>query len=329
MSENLLHQIRDDLATGEAFSDSLRKAMILATRLRSDDLKQWVKSELNGYTSLDNLPRYRNLTCRSYMDYQVFNYSSIQLVSRVPINFDIKYMYVAEILDGSGTLEDIIQKGRQDARSVLQLDWPSSPFQILSEEIAKQGGQLTRAWKEVSISDVIQIIESAKNRLLEFVLELENEAENSGSGLKELNQAQITNIFNNIIMDTAEIAVQGVEKMTVFDQRGQKVNYQYNAAGNINFGSVHNKFEVIEELQKVQDELSLAIKAGEVNEDTATDADYQMKKAVQQAKKNEPDKKKILEHLNNVKSLIGEIVTLAALVKGISEAIQSVQTFFP
>ncbi len=90
--------------------------------------------------------------------------------------------------------------------------------------------------------------------------------------------------------------------MTVFDQRGQKVNYQYNAAGNINFGSVHNKFGVIEELQKLQDDLSLAIQAGELNEDTATDADYQMKKAVQQAKKDEPDKKKILGHLDNVKS---------------------------
>lgn len=328
MSENLLHQIRDDLAMGGSFSDSLRKVMILGTRLRSEDLKHWVKNELNGYTSIEDLPAYRILACRSFMDYQALGYGSLHLLSRVPINFDIEYMRVAEILGGVGTLEDIIKKGNQDARSVLQLDWPSSPFQVLSAEIAKQGGQLTRAWKEVSISDVTQIIESAKNRLLEFVLELENEAENSGSRLKELNQAQITNIFHSIIMDNAEISVQGVEKMTVFDQRGQKVNYQYNAAGNINFGSVHNKFEVIEELQKVQDELSLAIKAGELDEDTATDVDYQMKKAVQQAKKNEPNKKKILEHLNNVKSLIGGIVTLAGLVKGISEAIQSVQTFF-
>jgi hypothetical protein len=29
--------------------------------------------------------------------------------------------------------------------------------------------------------------------------------------------------------------------MSVFDQRGQHVNYQYNACGDINFGQVQNR----------------------------------------------------------------------------------------
>lgn len=116
--------------------------------------------------------------------------------------------------------------------------------------------------------------------------------------------------------------------MTIFDQRGQHVNYQYNAAGDINFGSVHNRVEVIEELEKLQNELSTAIQVGSLDEDAATDAEYHMKKAVQQAKKDNPDKKRIIDHLGNVKALIGGITMLAGLVKGISEAIQAVQTFF-
>ncbi len=117
--------------------------------------------------------------------------------------------------------------------------------------------------------------------------------------------------------------------MTIFDQRGQTVNYQYNAAGNIDFGTVRNKVSVIEELEKLQSELSSAIDAGALDEDTAIDAEYQMKKAIQQAKKNEPNKKTIQEHLTNIKSMITDVTVLAGLVKGVSEAIKAVQVFFP
>jgi myo-inositol-1-phosphate synthase len=48
--------------------------------------------------------------------------------------------------------------------------------------------------------------------------------------------------------------------MPVFDQRGQKVTYQYNAAGDINFGNVQNRADLISELKKLKDEIS---KAGE------------------------------------------------------------------
>jgi hypothetical protein len=121
MSENLLHQIRDDLATGGSFSDSLRKAMMLGTRLRSDNLKHWVKNELNGYANSEDLPTYRILSCRSFMDYQALGYGSLYLLSRVPINLDIEYMRVAKIRGGVGTLEDIIQKGNKDASSATML----------------------------------------------------------------------------------------------------------------------------------------------------------------------------------------------------------------
>ena len=48
--------------------------------------------------------------------------------------------------------------------------------------------------------------------------------------------------------------------MTVFDQRGQQVTYQYNAAGDINFGAVQNKADVVGELKNLQAELAGAIR---------------------------------------------------------------------
>ena len=82
--------------------------------------------------------------------------------------------------------------------------------------------------------------------------------------------------------------------MTVFDQRGQHVTYQYNAAGDINFGAVQNKVDVVVQLEKLRTEMSTAIESGVFDEETATDARYQLDKAVQQAKKPEPEKKGVL-----------------------------------
>ncbi|MBI2332645.1 MAG: hypothetical protein HYU84_10890 [Chloroflexi bacterium] len=43
--------------------------------------------------------------------------------------------------------------------------------------------------------------------------------------------------------------------MATFDQRKQKVNTQYNIAGNVNFSNVDNGIEFVRELQKLRDEI--------------------------------------------------------------------------
>lgn len=116
--------------------------------------------------------------------------------------------------------------------------------------------------------------------------------------------------------------------MAVFDQRNQKVNYQYNAAGDINFGAVQNRVDLANELEKLHIELVKAIKANVLDEDTATDAEYNLKKAVQQAKNPEPDKKSILEHLNEAKALIDGIASAAGLVSAFATAIELVHRLF-
>ena len=116
--------------------------------------------------------------------------------------------------------------------------------------------------------------------------------------------------------------------MTVFDQRNQHVNYQYNAAGDINFGAVQNKVDVVGELEKLRVEMSKAIEAGILDEETATDAKYQLDKAVQQAKKPEPDKKSVLDYLTAAKDLIAEVAGAAGLVTALVQAAEVVQKFF-
>ncbi len=116
--------------------------------------------------------------------------------------------------------------------------------------------------------------------------------------------------------------------MAVFDQRGQHVTYQYNAAGDVNFGVVQNKVDVVGQLEELRAELARAIEANVFDEETATDAEYQLKKAVQQAKKPEPDKKSVLDHLNEAKALIGGVAAAGGMVAALVQAAEVVQKFF-
>ena len=116
--------------------------------------------------------------------------------------------------------------------------------------------------------------------------------------------------------------------MAIFDQRGQHVTYQYNAAGNINFGAIENQVDVVHELEKLQADLTQAIQAGIFDEEVATDADYQLTKAVQQAKKSEPDKKTFLEHLSGTKTLIEGVTAASGLVTALGKAVELVQKLF-
>lgn len=46
----------------EPVANLLRRAKILAYKLKSDDLASWVEKELNGYKNKDEVPEYRIFT---------------------------------------------------------------------------------------------------------------------------------------------------------------------------------------------------------------------------------------------------------------------------
>jgi hypothetical protein len=121
--------------------------------------------------------------------------------------------------------------------------------------------------------------------------------------------------------------VPGEISMAIFDQRGQQVTYQYNAAGDINFGAVQNRMDVVGELGKLQREMTQPRQAGVFDEGVATDAEYQLTKAVQEVKKPEPHKGTLLEHLNSAKRLVESVAAAGSLVTALTKA-AVVQQFF-
>jgi ribosomal protein S20 len=116
--------------------------------------------------------------------------------------------------------------------------------------------------------------------------------------------------------------------MATFDQRDQKVIYQYNAAGNINFHAVQNNADFSTELQKLQKELKKAVEEGVLDEEMAVDVESHLKKAAIQTQKSEPDKKTLLDHLLEAQQLIAGVASAAGLIKGFAEAAEVVRRLF-
>lgn len=86
------------------------------------------------------------------------------------------------------------------------------------------------------------------------------------------------------------------------------------AGRDLNFGTIRNKLLLISQLEKLKEAI---VKAGEMqilSEETAIDAEAEVKKALGQAKKPAPDKKRILNYLTAAKSLIAGITGASGLV---------------
>ena len=114
--------------------------------------------------------------------------------------------------------------------------------------------------------------------------------------------------------------------MSQFDQRGQHVaRDQYNVGRDLNFGAVQNPVDLVSELEKLKNEITRARQDGILDKKKATDVEYQITKAAQEAEEPKPDKKTILNHLTTAKSFIEDIVAAGGLVTTIVGAIAAVQ----
>ena len=116
--------------------------------------------------------------------------------------------------------------------------------------------------------------------------------------------------------------------MSVFDQRGQQVHYQYNAAGNISIGSAKDKDSLAGELEKLRHEVEQARHCGVVDADVAVEADYHLLQAMKEARKDQPSKKTFLDHVETAKGLLENVTAVGGLVGALVKSIDVAKSIF-
>lgn len=200
----LLSEIQNEAVSSNSnVASLLRKCLILAARVDSGLLEDWVKYELNGYPANADVPDYRDLTLAFKGHFSGPFGASIKNAPIAPhlieniVGDDRFNRFAAR--QAITTITDT-EKARNSG--VLHVNFDN--LALLLGPRVYSGYNAIQVWGEVPSMSVIGIIEAVKNRVLEFTLALEKKYPNAGEvgGMNEKDQKtknDIQAIFNNSI----------------------------------------------------------------------------------------------------------------------------------
>ncbi len=116
--------------------------------------------------------------------------------------------------------------------------------------------------------------------------------------------------------------------MAVFDQRGQKVTYQYNVAGDLHLEAVGSRDEAVRQLEKLAAEVRRAVEAGVLEGEAGEAAREHLAQAAGEAAREAPDKEGILAHVDRAKTVVEGVSAAGGLLDALVRAVEMVQNFF-
>lgn len=274
MIKDLIYDITYDKIK---LSQALTRAKLIATKTKSVLLRGWLNSELEGYETMDsNLPSYRKLY--SPVSLTIDYYSSGQSMN-IPVKAGndtdpllveiVTYQHISKPI--SILEEEMNSMSADGAVYVL----PNAITDVIkasyNKPVKSQGGTIRHAYRKIAKSDYQRIIELTKQKLLDTLMELDDEFPNLTNEYKmtQENNDKVNNIVNNHIYGANSPVT--------------------NAVGvNVEVGSVNNNINVSQhnELEK------LGVERGEIEE---------LERIIKDNQGNEPERKSgIVKWLSSV-----------------------------
>lgn len=190
----------------------LRLCKVLASRLKHEPLKEWVRCELEGYDDEVPLPAYRILPATNRGHYVGLNYKATLDIPLSVLPEAARERYsIVEIRKGIAQFVDLARKGVTGGH--VELAWP---VEIALEYASKSVnyGQCIRAWQQISPSSLVGMIDQIKNKVLGFALDIEAEAPEAGSipGVSQgITSEQVTQFFTTNIQGNIGVMQTGGE----------------------------------------------------------------------------------------------------------------------
>ena len=171
---SLLREIQTDLSTKEPdLPTVLRKCKILAARLGSKEFARWVDLELSGYPDGEPVPPYRRVSSYCYANF-------------IGVGWEAKHQPVPWGLFNETIREQLehrdIQTGiagiAQFADGGGRVNLPQLVFQLQGKMYPDMN--CVGVWMETSGSQFTQLVSAVCNRILDFVLKIEEENPEAG-----------------------------------------------------------------------------------------------------------------------------------------------------
>lgn len=209
---SLLREIQDAAINSNTdLASLLRKCKVLAARLGSEEFKLWVDSELSGYRDVAKLPEYRLLSVTSKGHFSGAFGSGMENAD-IPIfclpEETRERMSHAYIMEPVASIEALVSKSEGGS---AQEPWDPDFVAVFGRKIYRDMNCM-QAWKVIPVTALIAALDEIRNRILNFVLEIESEDPTAGEA--SLNSAPVTpeklhHIFNTYISGSVQNVATG------------------------------------------------------------------------------------------------------------------------
>jgi hypothetical protein len=200
MIKELIEDITFDKIT---ISQALTRAKIIAYKIGSEDFKNWIISELNGYALID-LPEYRKISCDVFAEvHDPFHGKQLIPFDVSDIENDLKEHSFYK-LNATQSILTIEQGLEQDANSRYGYEDIPLPVVQLLKKGASNGDSIVGVKRRIQMSQIKHILALTKQKLLDTLLELNiafPDMENDFKQTEQNNQKAQTIINNNIYGD--------------------------------------------------------------------------------------------------------------------------------
>jgi hypothetical protein len=246
-------QLIDEVADqkNHSLSDVLLKAKVLSRQLPGRKFRQWIDSEINGYSSKKNVPEYRVVSARLYGDFAGLLSSR---VTNVPISTshldeDIRKTLENEpIANGVSYIEDMLNP--TDGQIGKSLGGEVVNF-LRKYGMKIDGMILNFVRKSIARPSLVELLSGVRSRLLDFLLEVrerypeldKNDEAANGVSAIEIDAAVDRKVYQNC---------------TVFEGAEMRDIYQAGQAGAMGPGAKAEKINFVQILRDAIGDNSLA-----------------------------------------------------------------------
>jgi hypothetical protein len=211
---NLIKQIRDDILDPNiGLSTVLRKAKVLASLLRDADFKEWINHELDGYPDAMDMPGYRVIPVQNIGTFSGAFGRGIENASLPAGALDESVrdaMWNVHFNNGVRHLESLAE----GEEPILYRQWPHEAIELWNYANRTNDLALVGAQSRIPRSVVEGILDTTRNKLLDFILELQQidpDVIESEKAVAELPRDQVSNVFNYTVYGNHNVLAAGNE----------------------------------------------------------------------------------------------------------------------
>lgn len=208
-----LADLRDLVADKEqSLSTALFKAKVLAAKLRHAGFKEWIEREMNGYPDDGEVPPYRVLrgTVKAHL-HTVGSGHIWRETHTIPITAFPEQIQ-AQFRDwpsrqGVSSLEALTAEA---SAGNPQVELPRELVYIGAKEVLPHW-DVVKGWLEIPRVSFLQLLESARSRLLDFILRLEDEMPEAAAAIAgkpaAIDSSRVEIIFKTSIGSVGSLAI--------------------------------------------------------------------------------------------------------------------------